>query len=257
MLNLRNTNIVFGLLALLLIGYDISKGISAWIYLLFLFIYSLILFWGSYEVSSGFYMPVVCKSDTTEKIIAISFDDGPLPAYTPRVLEILKEQKVPAAFFCIGKHIQLHPQLALQIIADGHIIGNHSFSHDKWFDLFSSKKMRADLATMDSGLAAIVGKKPRLFRPPYGVTNPNLHKAVQSAGYSAIGWNIRSFDTVIKDEQKLLKKVTGLLKPGSIILFHDTAKVTPGMLPAFISIARQMGYEFVRVDKLLNLEPYV
>jgi len=103
----------------------------------------------------------------------------------------------------------------------------------------------------------VIGLKPKLFRPPYGVTNPNLKKAVNKGNYIPVGWTIRSLDTVITDEQKLLTKVTKALKPGAVVLFHDTGKAIPAILPAFIKEAREQGFEIVRLDKLLNLEPYV
>lgn len=102
----------------------------------------------------------------------------------------------------------------------------------------------------------VIGIEPRLFRPPYGVTNPNLKKAIQKGGYTPVGWSIRSMDTVIKDAGKLLEKVTGSLKPGAVVLFHDTSKSTLDMLPAFIEQVKQKGYSIIRLDKMLNLEPY-
>ena len=102
----------------------------------------------------------------------------------------------------------------------------------------------------------VIGMEPRLFRPPYGVTNPNLKKAIQRGGYTPVGWSIRSMDTVIKDAGKLLEKVTISLKPGAVVLFHDTSKSTLDILPEFIDYAREKGYSFIRLDKLLNLEPY-
>ena len=256
MLNFRNTNIVFIVLLAVLIGYNSFYGAPFYSYLILLFAYSLLLFWGSYFVGSNFYFNIICSAKTEKKQIAISFDDGPLPEFTPQVLQVLKEYNVPAAFFCIGKKVQEHEELFKRIIEQGHLVGNHSYSHHKWFDLFSANKMYADLQMMDDIMKKITGLKPRLFRPPYGVTNPNLKKAVIKGNYIPIGWNIRSFDTVIKDEQKLLQKVTSLLKPGAVVLFHDTAKATPGILSEFILQVRSSGYEIVRLDKLLKLEPY-
>ncbi|MCW3117762.1 MAG: polysaccharide deacetylase family protein [Chitinophagaceae bacterium] len=256
MLNFRNTNIVFIVLLAALTGCHILYGLPFYSYIILSFVYSLLLFWGSYFIGSNFYFNVICSAKTEQKQIAISFDDGPFPEFTPQVLQILKENKVPAAFFCIGKRVQEHAELFQQVIAEGHLIGNHSYSHHLWFDLFSAGKMAADLQAMDDAMKKIAGLKPRLFRPPYGVTNPNLKKAVIKGNYIPIGWNIRSMDTVIKNEQKLLEKVTRLLKPGAVVLFHDTAKATPGMLSAFIRQVKDSGYEIVRLDKLLKLEPY-
>ncbi|HTG55973.1 MAG TPA: polysaccharide deacetylase family protein, partial [Niabella sp.] len=101
-----------------------------------------------------------------------------------------------------------------------------------------------------------LGLNVQWFRPPYGVTNPNLKKAVERMGYTAIGWNVRSMDTVAKDDQALLNKLKQSLKPGAIFLFHDTMFITVKVLRDFIIYAQQQGYEITSLDKLLNLQPY-
>lgn len=254
--NYRNTNIAFIILLIILAGLDIYAGIPFYIYIIAAFIYSLLLFWGSYYVGSGFYFKIICFAKTEKKQIAISFDDGPVNEFTPQILKLLSEFNIHAAFFCIGHRIGENEGLFKQIHEAGHIIGNHSYSHDKWFDLFSADKMYGDLQKMDEAMEKAIGVKPKLFRPPYGVTNPNLKKAVHRGNYISVGWSIRSFDTIISDEHKLLAKVTKALKPGAVVLFHDTGKAIPAILPAFIQQARDKGYEIVRLDKLLKLEPY-
>jgi len=256
MLSFRNTNIVFIILALTTIVFA-SKGTVSWFILIpLLIIYSLVLFYGSYYVGSNFFMKVLCSANTSKKQIAISFDDGPAENYTAEILEVLKTTNVPAAFFCIGKNIEGRKELLQRIIAEGHVIGNHSYSHHFWFDLFSAGKMQADLQQMNEAVEKATGLSPKLFRPPYGVTTPNMRKATDALGVAAIGWNIRSMDTVIKEEDKLFDKINQQLQPGAIVLLHDTCKSTLLMLPRFIEAARNKGYEFVRVDKLLNVSPY-
>ncbi|MBC7827739.1 MAG: polysaccharide deacetylase family protein [Chitinophagaceae bacterium] len=201
-------------------------------------------------------MKVLCSANTTEKLIAISFDDGPVQQYTPQVLEVLKEQKVPAAFFCIGKRIVENESLFRQVHEQGHIIGNHSFSHKPLFDLLPAGQMMHDVRMTDAAIKESIGLQPKLFRPPYGITTPAMKKTMIKGGYTAIGWSIRSFDTMAKDEKKLLNKLIRLLRPGAIILLHDTQKITLSILPRFIQAARNEGYEFERLDKLLNVKGY-
>jgi len=256
MLNFRNTNILFTVLLILAIAFHILHGISFWMYPLLGFVYSLVLFYGCYYVGSNFFIPVICFSPTDKKIIALSFDDGPATNYTPEILAILEAEAVKAAFFCIGNRIAGNEQLLRRLHEEGHVIGNHSYSHHFWFDMFSSRKMLADLKNMDSAMSAVTGLRPRLFRPPYGVINPNLKKAILNGHYTPIGWNIRSLDTVIKDEDKLLKKINKAIKPGAIVLFHDTSRTTLAILPTFIRQVKEHGYEIVRLDKMLNLHPY-
>ncbi|HEX3386565.1 MAG TPA: polysaccharide deacetylase family protein, partial [Mucilaginibacter sp.] len=128
--------------------------------------------------------------------------------------------------------------------------------HHFWFDMFSSGKMLADMRMMDKEVSNITGKTPKLFRPPYGVTNPNLRKAIIRGDYIPVGWSMRSLDTVIKDEKRLLNKVISKIKPGAVFLFHDTSDATVSVLPAIISEIQANGYTIVRLDKMLNLQAY-
>ena len=100
------------------------------------------------------------------------------------------------------------------------------------------------------------GMKPKLFRPPYGVTNPNLAKAIKKGNYTPVGWNVRSLDTVAKEEQQLLNKINAGIKPGAVFLFHDTCKITLNVLPDFIKEVKKRGYNIIPLDKLLALQPY-
>ena len=109
---------------------------------------------------------------------------------------------------------------------------------------------------MDHEMEKVTGLKPKLFRPPYGVTNPNLRKAIINGGYIPVGWSVRSMDTVIKDEKKLLDKITRSIEPGAVFLFHDTSKTAFDALPAFIKEVKNRGYTIVPLDKLLALQPY-
>ena len=256
MLNFRNTNIAFTALAIFCIAGYIQHGVTAYVFLLLFFAYSLVLFYGCYYIGSGFFMPVICKAQTTKKVIALSFDDGPDATNTPKVLQILQQEGVTAAFFCIGNRVAGNEAILKQVCSEGHIIGNHSFSHHFWFDMFTAKQMLADMDLAGNTIYGAVGLTPKLFRPPYGVMTPNLKKAIISGGYTPIGWNIRSMDTVIKDPQKLLDKVTNNLRPGAVILFHDTSHTTLAILPAFIQHAKANGYEIVRLDNMLNLQAY-
>ena len=256
MLNFRNTNIFFVSLLIVLTWIQIKTGLPLYIYLLLFFIYSGIIFYGCYYVGSNFFIRIVCSANTDRKEIAISFDDGPATSHTPAILQILKQENIKATFFCIGKHISGNENILKQIKEEGHIIGNHSYSHHFWFDMFSSEKMLADMKMMDTETEKVTGVKPALFRPPYGVTNPNLKKAIINGNYTPVGWSVRSMDTVIKDEKKLLSKINNGIKPGAIFLFHDTGKTTLQVLPAFIQEVKNRGYQFIPLDKLLHLKPY-
>jgi peptidoglycan/xylan/chitin deacetylase (PgdA/CDA1 family) len=256
MLNHRNVNIffiVFILLWILLDGHTHSSpAVYAWI----LLVYVSVLFCGSYFIRLGYFFKSVCSADTTEKEIALSFDDGPAPSFTPAILDVLKEKRVETIFFCIGKNIPGQENLLSRMVGEGHIIGNHSYSHHPLFDLFGPVKMRRDLLLMNETTREATGLNLKLFRPPYGVTNPHLKRAIEDGGFISIGWSVRSLDTVIGDEDRLVQKILRSLKPGAIVLLHDTGKVTVRMLGRLIDEIHEKGYRIVRLDKMLKLNPY-
>jgi len=225
-------------------------------FLLIIFIYSLFLVFGAIKIQANFFINSINNAQTQEKKIAITFDDGPIENNTNIVLDILKKNNVQAAFFCIGNRIEKQPELLKRIHEENHIIGNHSYSHHFFFDLKSAQEMQIELSKTDLIIEQIIGKKAKFFRPPYGVTNPNLAKAIKSKNYHSIGWSVRSMDTVVKTEQKLLSNITHNLKSGDIVLLHDSAKITIENLQKIIDAIKQNGFEIVRLDKLLKIEPY-
>ncbi len=218
--------------------------------------YTILLAWGSYRIDSQFYMPVICSGNTAEKKIALSFDDGPDPVTTAQVLDILATEKVPAAFFCIGHKLEAQAALLQRADREGHIIGNHSYSHRTAFGFSGTATVKEELTRVNDMLEKITGRRHLFFRPPFGVTNPNIARAVRQTGMKAIGWNVRSLDTVAQNGEKLLANVLGSLKPGAIVLFHDTMPLTVDILPHFIESARNLGYDFVRLDELINEKAY-
>ena len=256
MLTYRNTNIFFGLILLVLAVSDYFYNIHWLAYLLIVFLYSLVLFYGCSFINSNFFLPVICDANSREKEIAISFDDGPVENYTPQILQVLKEHDVKAAFFCIGNRIKPQSGIFKVLHDEGHIIGNHSYSHHFFFDLFSWGSMLSELQLTNRIIEEETGLRVKLFRPPYGVINPNLKKAIEKGKYTTVGWSVRSMDTKIKDKNMLLEKVNSSLKPGAVFLFHDTSATTLAILPSFIQGAKESGYKIVRLDKMLNVQAY-
>ena len=252
----RAFNIFSIILILVWIWADKYLSIGAPSYGWLLLIYVTVLFCGSYFIRMGFFLKSISSVKTNEKWIALSFDDGPAEL-TNTVLDILKANQAEAAFFLIGKKIPGNDALLKRMVQEGHIIGNHSFSHHPLFDLFGSGKMLNDMTAMNQLVKNITGLTPRFFRPPYGVTNPNLKKAVMSGGFISIGWSIRSYDTVIKNPHRLLSKILSGLKPGAILLLHDTSETTVAILPELLKAIQQKGFQIIRLDKMVNLNPYV
>ncbi len=230
-------------------------GFSLGYFALPILLFSLLLFYGSYFIQSNFFVKALCNSTSQKKEIALSFDDGPVTS-TNLVLDILKKHNVPSAFFCIGKQMTENPEILKRIHEEGHVIGNHSFTHQALFDLMSKKQMKQELKETNNVAKNTIGENLKMFRPPYGVTTPVLAKAIKEEGFETIGWSLRSYDTMIDDVQKLVNKITSQIKAGDVILLHDSQKVTVSALEDIINKVRLKGYTFVRLDHLLNIKAY-
>jgi peptidoglycan/xylan/chitin deacetylase (PgdA/CDA1 family) len=233
------------------------NGYSAWWLLVCSIAFITILVLGSIYIQWNFYFRSVNKIPllhvkfdqekfsviNRNKEVALTFDDGPAE-HTEAVLDILKREKVNATFFIIGKNIAGREPLLKRIQAEGHSIGNHSFNHGFNFDWQSAAKMQEEIELTNQAVEGITGTPVALFRPPYGVTNPNLGKALRNSNLKSIGWNLRSMDTVAKDEKQLRNKILNRVKAGDIILLHDRCSITAAILPELITTLKKRGFTF-------------
>lgn len=182
----------------------------------------------------------------------LTFDDGPDPKFTPIVLKILKERGIKALFFIIGEKAEQHKELVLQIIDEGHIIGNHTYSHHPFLSMQSTSRVKEDLSRGQKTLENIIGRRISLFRPPIGYTNPNIARALQQLRMKNVGWTVRSFDSVYKDDQQFTSRMISKIRNGSIVLFHDNLEVTARNLGDIIDKCRQNGIKFVSESDIEN-----
>lgn len=212
--------------------------------------------YGSATIQSNFHAQAYCHGDISGNEIALSFDDGPNQEYTPQVLSILAQHHASATFFIIGKNIQGNENVLKQIDADGHSIGNHSYTHSFYVDFKSLQGFKNELNQTAESVFKIIGKRMKLFRPPFGVTTPNLAKASILLNYSIIGWTIRSLDTTNDSVQTITRRVQTQIKPGAIILFHDTSDKTIQVLKQTLNFAKENGYKIVSVERLLKIDAY-
>lgn len=210
----------------------------------------------SFNMRYNYFLHAINSGKTTGGLVSLTFDDGPVAEKTTRILDILKEKNVPAAFFCIGKNVDANPELVKRMNAEGHIVGNHSYVHGKLFSLQSAQAMAKEIVQTDAAITNLTRKKPMYFRPPYGVTNPNVAVAVTHTGHKVIGWNVRSLDTVTRSKETLWKRITKSVKGGDIVLFHDTSTLTIEVLPAYIDHLTKSGLKIVRLDELINQQAY-
>jgi len=252
MLRYKITLIIFIFLSLTVLLLNLFCCISQ-LFLIFPFVFLLtVLITASFVIKSQFYLRAICKGSKNNQEVALTFDDGPDKAITPKILEILKKYDVHATFFCIGKKINGNQDLLLKIHRAGHLIANHTYSHSRLFGFITLKKMIEELEKTNESIFQITGEKPIYFRPPHGVTNPTIKHALQKFSFTTIGWSIRSFDTVISSKEKVLKRVLQKVKSGDIILFHDTVNNCPENIDGFISAILNKGFKILRLDHLIN-----
>ena len=223
--------------------FKTSDNLNDWYLIIWIKLFLIMQFCGAYFIGLNFHLDSVNSLDTKEKKVLLTFDDGPYNPNTTKVLEVLKKHNVKAVFFLIGKNIAGNDAIVKQIVSEGHQIGNHSFSHHKWIDVWPTKKVTEDFIACQD-LIQEFQPASKLFRPPYGVTNPNIADAVEQLGLQSIGWNIRSYDTSLKDVEKIKQRVLSKLKPGAIILLHDRMDFMPELLESLIPAIKEKGYGF-------------
>ena len=138
------------------------------------------------------------------------------------------------------------------MIAEGHSIGNHSYSHSFFIDFKNVQGFKEELTQTEELIFKVIGKRVKLFRPPYGVTTPNLAKAAKLLDYRIIGWNIRSLDTTKDKVEVITQRVQSQMKSGAIILLHDTSHKTIQVLERTLNYAQQQGYKIISIEQLLT-----
>ncbi len=191
------------------------------------------------------------KRNLNDKLMALTFDDGPT-AFTSSILDLLAQHKQKATFFCIGKQIEEHPDIFKRIISEGHGVGNHTFSHTTKMGFFGKEEVVEEIETANAIIKKTGDINTPFFRPPFGVTNPSIAFAVKHTGMRLVGWNVRSYDTVTSSETKILIRVLKGIKPGCVVLLHDTSEKTVNVTKALLAVLSKGEYKSVPVDILIN-----
>ncbi|MEO8515617.1 MAG: polysaccharide deacetylase family protein [Flavobacterium sp.] len=255
---LKHKNTIFICVSILVILSFLSFyfEVKWWSFLLLFLFWLVMTVWGSSDIRLGYFVKTYCNnSNIKEREIAISFDDGPHPM-TENVLDLLQKYNAKGTFFCIGTQIEKHPEIFQRILQEGHIVGNHSYSHSNKFGIFSTQKVREEIVQTNKIIQNASGKKVLFFRPPFGVTNPRISRAVATTKHFVIGWNIRSLDTVIESENQILERVKSRVASGGIILLHDTSLKTVNVLEQLLLFLQSENYDCITIDKLLKIPAY-
>ena len=175
-----------------------------------------------------------------EKAVYLTFDDGPIPEITPWVLDALKKHGAKATFFCIGENVQKHAEIFRRILDEGHSVGNHTFSHLNGWQTDISKYI-------DNTLFAKKLIPSKLFRPPYGKITSSQARILQKKGYKIVMWTLISYDYDANiSAEKCLQNVLGNIRPGSIVVFHDSLKAEKNLryvLPRVLEFIEEKGWK--------------
>lgn len=204
---------------------------------------------------------IVLSGPSTEKKVALTFDDGPDPRFTPQVLDVLQEYDVDATFFVMGARAKSYPDLVKRMINEGHIVGNHTYWHPNLVEQANVATLEREVNRTEDTLENLVGYRTKLFRAPYGFLYNELVEKLRDMNYTVVGWSVDSLDWKEDPPSVIANTVTSQVQPGSVILMHDggewDANRTPTIqaLQQIIPTLKEQGYEFVTLPELLNI-PY-
>jgi len=217
------------------------------LFCIILFVIFTYLIIGVFDIKQNIFVKSI--NSVGEGNICLTFDDGPDPIMTPKILEILNKHGIKGTFFLIGENVLANPELVKQISDEGHSIGSHTYYHKTIFPISSENKITEEIIKTNQLLEQITSKKIIFFRPPFGITNPNIKKILKKLKMTSVGWDIRSLDTITKDAQKLSNRVIrGINKGGSIILFHDRCESTLSILENIIIYCHEKGLKFKTIN---------
>jgi peptidoglycan/xylan/chitin deacetylase (PgdA/CDA1 family) len=183
--------------------------------------------------------------------IALTFDDGPTPDVTPRILDVLRDKGVRATFFFVGSRVETNPELVRLVRNEGHVIGNHTYSHPLLFCFLTPGQLRYELNRGQDAIRQATGETPTIFRSPVGLRHPLLAPALVRTGLAFVLWSIRAYDTRPHTVESLRQRILDRARPGAIVLLHDRAgrgsSVMLEVLPGLIDELRARGYRLVTV----------
>lgn len=228
----------------------------AWVIVILLLGVLAALVWASADIGSGVYLKALCRAESADRVVALTFDDGPDADSTPRVLDLLKRYDVRATFFVVGEQARQNPELIHRMVAEGHTVAGHSYYHLPQSTLWSSQRYTEELFRCNDVVARLTGLRMRLYRPPFGVTNPPIARAVKNLGLIPVGWSVRSLDTMTKDTDRVVDRVMRGLRGGDVILLHDRLENSEELLEKLLTALRTQHYTTATVDELFKIEAY-
>jgi peptidoglycan/xylan/chitin deacetylase (PgdA/CDA1 family) len=210
-----------------------------------------------YPVPASFQGAIIKSAKLTQgqKAIALTFDDGPWPETTAQVLDVLKANNIKGTFFVVGRNLKNYPELGKRIVAEGHVIANHTWNH--WYHFFNQQAAAFEIESTTNLIYQVTGAKTTLFRPPGGMMHNGLVAYAKGQKYTVVMWSADSIDYKLPTVPRLVHNVVKDSKPGGIVLMHDgggNRSRTVQALPQIISTFKKQGYSFVTIPELLEMQ---
>jgi peptidoglycan/xylan/chitin deacetylase (PgdA/CDA1 family) len=191
---------------------------------------------------------------TSRPVVALTFDDGPHPEHTPKLLDILRQQGVRATFYVIGRSVETYPEIARRIVAEGHEIANHTWSHPT-LTTIGAARVDQEIRKTSEVIERVTGRRPTNMRPPYGAINDRVRQSMlRDHGLDVIMWSVDPLDWRRPGASVVAQRLVDGAHPGAILLAHDIHPGTIEAMPATISRLKAKGYGFATVSQLLALQ---
>jgi polysaccharide deacetylase family sporulation protein PdaB len=203
------------------------------------------------ELRTGLRFNKLMRGDAAKKQIAITFDDGPHPVYTPDLLDILKRYQAKATFFLVGEMAEKYPYLVQAELAAGHSIGNHTYHHVNLTKI-PEEYVATEIKACGEVLRSITGQAPHLFRPPGGDYTPSVAEAAEVLGYTMVLWTDDPGDYASPGQKVIETRVLSRVSNGGIVLIHDGVQQTVDVLPQILSFLKKRGYQFVTINEMMG-----
>jgi len=205
----------------------------------------------------------IYRIKTNQKKIALTFDDGPSPEWTPRILDELHKANIKATFFMVGHHVKKYPNIARRVAAEGHAIGNHGYAHSVIL-YYTEAEIEEEIKYTECVIQEITGQTTRFFRPPKAWLRDSIKRKIKSMGYETILWSLNSKDWVGFKHRHIVRNIIERINNGDILLFHDSGNVlkmeggnraqTVAAIPLLVKELQEKGFKFVTVDELCNTD---
>ncbi len=225
-------------------------------------LYVAIVLAGVFVLRLRMFADAVVRGPEDARGVVLTFDDGPHPVHTRKILDILDEHGAKATFFLIGRKVDAHPEAVREIVARGHEVGVHGWAHDRLFALRGPRRVRRDLERAIRSLERVTKRRPTLFRPPVGHTNPTIARIAEQLELTIVGWSVAGYDGLAgADPKKVTARITRRLDDGDIVMLHDAAErddrepTADRTLPAILAAVKDKNLRVARLaDWVAKLE---